>query len=214
VIDVPFKLPLVIDLGAVVLFSITGALAARQKRYDLVGVLTLALAVGLGGAFLRDGIFLQDGPPAALKDGRYLLAVIVGAAAGAFFARWLHRLQLVILLADALGLGLYSVYGAQKAILAGLPILSAVLVGTVNAAGGSVLRDVLVREEPILFKPGQFYALAAIVGCATFVVLDVSLGQPTPVAAGAGVLVTLVLRLGSIWLGWRTGSLDDHTQGP
>jgi len=214
VIDVPFKLPLVVDLGAVVLFSITGALAARQKRYDLVGVLTLALAVGLGGAFLRDGIFLQDGPPAALKDGRYLLAVIVGAGVGAFFARWLHRLQLVILLADALGLGLYSVYGAQKAILAGLPILSAVLVGTVNAAGGSVLRDVLVREEPILFKPGQFYALAAIVGCATFVVLDVSLGQPTPIAAGTGVLVTLVLRLGSIWLGWRTGALDDHTQGP
>lgn len=213
-IDVPFRLPLAVDLGAVGLFSVTGALAARQKRYDLVGVLTLALAVGLGGAFLRDGIFLQEGPPAALRDGRYLLAVIAGAAIGAFFGRRLHQFQLVILLADALGLGLYSVYGAQKALLAGLPILSAVLVGTVNAAGGSVLRDVLVRDEPILFKPGQFYALAAIAGCATFVVLDVSAGQPTPVAAGAGVLVTLVLRLGSIWLGWRTGALDDHAHGP
>jgi uncharacterized membrane protein YeiH len=214
VLDVPFRLPLVVDLGAVGLFSVTGALAARQKRYDLVGVLTLALAVGLGGALLRDGIFLQAGPPAALRDGRYLLAVLAGAAVGVFFARWLHQFSLVILLADALGLGLYSVYGAQKALLAGLPILSAVLVGTVNAAGGSVLRDVLVREEPILFKPGQFYALAAIAGCAAFVVLDVALGQPTPVAAGAGVAVTLVLRLGSIWLGWRTGALDDHARGP
>lgn len=213
-LDAPFKLPLVVDLGAVGLFSVTGALAARQKRYDLVGVLTLALAVGLGGAFLRDGIFLQAGPPAALRDGRYLLAVLAGAAVGVFFARWLHQFGLVILLADALGLGLYAVYGAQKALLAGLPILSAVLVGTVNAAGGSVLRDVLVREEPILFKPGQFYALAAIAGCATFVVLDVALGQPTSIAAGAGVVVTLVLRLGSIWLGWRTGALDDHAQGP
>jgi uncharacterized membrane protein YeiH len=214
VLDAPFRLPLVVDLGAVGLFSVTGALAARQKRYDLVGVLTLALTVGLGGAFLRDGIFLQAGPPAALRDGRYLLAVLAGAAVGVLFARRLHQLRLVILLADALGLGLYSVYGAQKALLAGLPILSAVLVGTVNAAGGSVLRDVLVREEPILFKPGQFYALAAIVGCATFVVLDVALGQPAPIAAGAGVAVTLVLRLGSIWLGWRTGALDDHGHGP
>jgi uncharacterized membrane protein YeiH len=214
VIDVPFKLPLAVDLGAVGLFSVTGALAARQKRYDLIGVLTLALTVGLGGAFLRDGLFIQDGPPAALHDGRYLLAVLAGAAVGVFFARWLHHLQLVILLADALGVGLYAVYGAQKAILAGLPILSAILVGTVNAVGGSVLRDVLVRDEPILFKPGQFYALAALLGCATFVVLDVAAGQPTPVAAGAGVAVTLVLRIGSIWLGWRTGALDDAAQGP
>jgi uncharacterized membrane protein YeiH len=214
VIDVPFKLPLVVDLGAVGLFSVTGAMAARQKRYDLVGALTLALVVGLGGAFLRDGIFLQDGPPAALHDERYLAAVLVGAGVGIFFARWLHRLRLVILLADALGLALYTVYGAQKALLAGLPILAAVLVGTTNSVGGSVLRDVLVREEPILFKPGQFYALAAIVGSATFALLDVVAGLPTPLAAGAGVAVTLVLRLGSIRLGWRTGAIDDEIQTP
>jgi len=214
VIDVPFKLPLSVDLGAVGLFAVTGALEARRKRYDLVGVLVLALVVGLGGAFLRDGLFLQDGPPAALHDGRYLAAVLVGAVVGVLFAPWIHRLRVVILLADALGLGLYAVYGAQKAILAGLPLLSAVLVGTTNAVGGSVLRDVLAREEPILFKPGQFYALAAMVGCLAFVVLDVAAGQPTPVAAGAGVLVTLVLRLGSIRLGWRTGALDDEAQGP
>ncbi len=213
-IDVPFKLPLVVDLGAVGLFSVTGAMAARQKRYDLVGALTLALVVGLGGAFLRDGIFLQDGPPAALHDERYLAAVVVGAGVGIFFARWLHRLRLVILLADALGLALYTVYGAQKALLAGLPILAAVLVGTTNAVGGSVLRDVLVREEPILFKPGQFYALAAIAGSAAFALLDVVAGLPTPLAAGAGVAVTLVLRLGSIRLGWRTGAIDDDSQTP
>jgi len=213
VLDVPFKLPLVVDLGAVGLFSVTGALAARQKRYDLVGALVLALAVGLGGAFLRDGLFLQDGPPAALHDWRYLAAVLAGAAVGILFARRLHRLQFAMLLADALGLGLYAVYGAQKALLAGLPILSAVLVGTTNAVGGSVLRDVLVREEPILFKPGQLYALAAISGSAAFVLLDVVARQPTPVAAGAGVLVTLGLRVGSLRLGWRTGALDDGPRG-
>jgi len=214
VTDVPFHLPPAVDLGAVGLFAVTGALAAREKRYDLVGAGALALVTGLGGAFLRDGLFLQDGPPASLHDGRYLAAVLVGAALGVGFARWLHRLRLVILLADALGLGLYGVYGAQRAILAGLPLLSAVLVGTVNAVGGSVMRDVLVREEPLLFKPGQFYALAAMAGCAAFVLLDVVAGQPTPVAAGAGVATALVLRLGSIRLGWRTGALDDHRQGP
>jgi uncharacterized membrane protein YeiH len=212
--DLPFQLPLAVDLGAVWLFATTGAMAARQKRYDLIGAAVLALVTGLGGALLRDGIFLQDGPPAALQDGRYLAAVLAGAGVGVYFARVLHRLRLVILLADAVGLGLYGVYGAQKAIQAGLPLLSAVLVGTVNAVGGGLLRDVLVREEPLLFKPGQFYALAATAGCAVFVLLDVQLGQPTWLAASAGVLVALGLRVGSISLGWRTGALSDEPPGP
>ncbi|MCM2333642.1 MAG: TRIC cation channel family protein [Anaeromyxobacteraceae bacterium] len=212
--DLPFQLPLAVDLGAVALFAATGAMVARQKRYDLVGAAVLALVTGLGGALLRDGIFLQAGPPAALRDGRYLAAVVAGAAVGVFFAGVLHRLRLVILLADAVGLGLYGVYGAQKALLSELPILSAVLVGTVNAVGGGILRDVLVREEPLIFKSGQFYALAAMAGCAVFAILDVTPGLSTPLAAGAGVAATLALRLGSIRLGWRTGALSEEPPGP
>jgi len=212
--DVPFQLPLALDLGAVALFAATGAMVARQKRYDLVGAAVLALVTGLGGALLRDGLFLQAGAPAALQDGRYLAAVLAGALVGVLFAGVLHRLRLVILLADAVGLGLYGVYGAQKALLADLPILSAVLVGTVNAVGGGILRDVLVREEPLIFKSGQFYALAAMAGCAAFALLDVTLALPTPLAAGAGVAVTLALRFGSIRLGWRTGALTEEPPGP
>jgi uncharacterized membrane protein YeiH len=212
--NVPFQLPLAVDLGAVALFAATGAIVARQKRYDLVGATVLALVTGLGGALLRDGIFLQAGPPAALRDGRYLAAVLAGAAVGVLFAGLLHRLRLVILLADAVGLGLYGVYGAQKALLADLPVLSAVLVGTVNAVGGGLLRDVLVREEPLVFKSGQFYALAAMAGCAVFALLDATFSQTTALAASAGVAATLALRLGSIRLGWRTGALSEEPPGP
>lgn len=212
--DLPFQLPLAVDLAAVGLFAATGAMAARQKRYDLVGAVVLALVVGLGGALLRDGLFLQVGPPAALRDGRYLAAVLVGAAVGVFFARYLDRLRLGILLADAVGLGLYAVYGAQKALLLDLPPLSAVLVGTVNAVGGGLLRDVLVRDEPLLFKPGQLYAVAAVAGCSVFVLVDGLAGQTTRLAATAGVLTALALRVGSIRLGWRTGALSDEPPGP
>jgi uncharacterized membrane protein YeiH len=212
VYDAPFQLPLAVDLGAVALFAATGAMVARQKRYDLVGAAVLALVTGLGGALLRDGLFLQAESPAALRDGRYLAAVLAGTAAGVFFAGVLHRLRLVILLADAVGLGLYGIYGAQKALQADLPFLSVVLVGTVNAVGGGILRDVLVREEPLVFKSGQFYALAAMAGCAAYALLEA--GQPTPLAAGVGVAVTLALRLGSIRLGWRTGALSEEPPGP
>ncbi|HVI92738.1 MAG TPA: TRIC cation channel family protein, partial [Anaeromyxobacter sp.] len=79
----PFHLPLAIDVTAAFLFSVTGALAAVRKRYDLVGILVLALSTGLGGALLRDGVFLQA-PVAFLADGRYLMAVLAGAIVGAF----------------------------------------------------------------------------------------------------------------------------------
>jgi uncharacterized membrane protein YeiH len=212
--DVPFQLPLAIDLGATALFAGTGAIAAVRKRYDLVGVGALALVTGLGGSLLRDGVFLQAGPPAALHDGRFLVMVLLGATAGVLFARWFHRARLLVALADALGLGLYAVYGADRALAAGLPILACVLVGCVNAVGGGLLRDVLSREEPLLFKPGQFYAMAALGGCVTFVVLDGPFGLPTMTAAAAGTAVALLLRLGSIRLGWRTGALADEAPGP
>jgi uncharacterized membrane protein YeiH len=209
VVDPPFQLPLLVDLGAVVLFSATGAIEGMRKRYDLIGVAVLALVTGLGGSLLRDGIFLQSGPPASLQDGRFLAAVLGGTALGVVFAKGFHRLRLVVAVVDALGLGLYAVYGAQKAMLAGLPLLAATLVGTVNAVGGGLLRDVLAREEPMLFRPGGFYALAAVAGAAAFVLLDGLAGQSTRLAAAAGVGVTLLLRFGSIRLGWKTGALSD-----
>jgi uncharacterized membrane protein YeiH len=209
VVDQPFQLPLYVDLGAVVLLAATGAIEGIRKGYDLIGVAVMALVTGLGGALLRDGIFLQGGPPASVQDGRYLAAVLVGAALGVVFARGFHRLRLVVAIVDALGLGLYAVYGAQKAMLAGLPPLAATLVGTVNAVGGGLMRDVLVREEPMLLRPGGFYALAALAGATTFVALDELPGRSTHLAAMAGVAVVLLLRFGAIRLGWKTGALSD-----
>lgn len=203
-----FHLPIAFDLTATFLFAITGALAAIRKRYDLVGVLVLALVTGLGGALLRDGLFLQNGPPAVITDGRYLIADLAGAATGIFFARHLHRLRLAFTLADALALGLYGVVGAQKSLVARLPLVTATLVGVVNAVGGGLLRDVLVREEPLIFKPGEFYALSALAGCVLFLALGL-LGLAASDAALAAIALTFAVRLLSVRLGWRTGALSD-----
>jgi uncharacterized membrane protein YeiH len=204
--DGRFVLPIAFDVAAAFLFAITGALAAVRKRYDLVGILVLSFATGLGGALLRDGLFLQQGPAAVLTDGRYLLGVLAGGATGAFFARHLHRLKLVLVVVDALALGVYGVVGAQKSLDAGLPLLSAALVGTVNAVGGGVLRDVLVREEPLIFKPGEFYALASLAGCILFIVLVSAFHATEEVSALAGIALAFSLRLLSIRLRWRTGA--------
>ena len=74
------NLPPVIDLGATFLFSITGAMEAIRRHYDPIGLFVLALACGLGGGLLRDGLFIQAGPPAAMRDASYMMAVVAPAA--------------------------------------------------------------------------------------------------------------------------------------
>jgi uncharacterized membrane protein YeiH len=205
-----FHLPLALDLAATCVFAVTGAVVARRKRFDVIGVAVLALVAGLGGALLRDGLFLQRGPPAVIRDGRYLAAVLAGGAAGAWFAGHLHRLSLLFRLTDAAGLGLYAAVGAQQASEAGLPFLGALLVSSVNAVGGSVLRDLLCGEVPLLFRPGELYAIAAIGGGAVFLVLARVARTPDAVAAAGCVVIAFALRELSVRLGWRTAPFEEE----
>ncbi|HET8540853.1 MAG TPA: TRIC cation channel family protein [Anaeromyxobacter sp.] len=205
-----FPLLLALDLAATCVFAVTGALAARRKRFDVIGVAVLALVAGLGGALLRDGLFLQAGPPVVIRDGRYLAAVLAGGVAGVWFTAHLHRLSLLFLLTDAVGLGLYAAVGAQKATEAGLPFLGALLVASVNAVGGSLLRDVLCGEVPLLLRPGELYAIAAIGGGTAFLALSRLADAPDAVAATACVAIAFALRIASVRLGWRTAALEDE----
>jgi uncharacterized membrane protein YeiH len=202
-----FQPPVALDLAASFFCAITGALAAVQKRYDLVGLFVLALVTGVGGGLLRDGIFLQAGPPAMLQDGRYLLAVAGAATVTALFARHLHRLRTAFIIADAIALGIYAIVGTQKTLAAGLPAVDAVLVGLVNAVGGGVLRDVLVREEPLIFQPSELYAIAALAGSGLFALLMVGLHASPSIAAPVAIGVTIAVRLLAIRLGWRTEAI-------
>src|SRR3982750_129652 len=161
-------LRLYIDLGATFLFAVTGAMFALRRGYDWVGGVVLALCSGLGGGLMRDSLFIQEGAPAAMRTASYLWAVVAGCAATVLFHRFAERMEKTFLFADALGLGAYGVVGTSKAYAAGLSPVACIFVGVVNAVGGSVIRDVLVRAEPLVFKPGQFYALAALLGCCAY----------------------------------------------
>lgn len=199
-----FNLPIEIDLAATYLFGLTGALAAMKRGYDWIGLLALAFATALGGGLIRDGIFISQGPPAATKDSRYVIVVALAALTGPLFRSHVVRWNKLIAWLDALGLGAYAVVGIEKSLNAQLSVAAAILVGIVNAVGGSVLRDVLVREEPLLFKPGQFYALAATVGCVLFVELTVHFQFPAVRAAFITIGTTFALRVLAIRFNWAT----------
>ena len=200
-----FHLPVWFDLGATFAFALTGAIAAIKRGYDIVGVFFLALATGLGGGLIRDGVFLPGtGPTPLLSDSRYVSLVAGAALAGVLFRRHVLRALRSFAIIDALGLGAYAAFGTQKALQSGLAAPAAVLVGVINAAGGSLLRDVITREEPLVFRPGQFYVLTALAGAVTFVFLTAELSLAATPAAIVAIAVTVVFRVLTIMFNWRT----------
>jgi uncharacterized membrane protein YeiH len=202
-----FTLPIYIDLSATCLYAMTGALLAIRRHYDVVGLFVLALVSGVGGGLIRDGIFIQHGPPIAMSDGRYLLVVIIGCIAAALFRAYIDRLQTAFLFADALGLGCYAVVGVEHALNAQLPAITAVMIGVITACGGGLLRDVLVRDEPLLFKPGQLYVLAALIGASLFSLLLFHARVSVATAALVAIGCCFVFRMLAIAFNWKTASL-------
>jgi len=209
-----FILPIYFNLGATFLYALTGALVAIRRRYDIIGLFVLAAVSGVGGGLIRDCVFIEQGPPLAMRDQRYLYAVIAGCLAAALFSHRMDRLQKGFLLADALGLGAFAVVGVSRALSVGIPALSAVTVGVINAAGGGLLRDVLVREEPLLFKPGQFYVLAALLGAGLFTVLVARFARPVESSGLLAVAITFVFRLLAITFNWKTASVGKRLIPP
>jgi uncharacterized membrane protein YeiH len=205
--DPLIRLPLAFDLVATFVSALAGAVVAARRHYDFVGVFALAFVTGLGGAVIRDGIFLNAGPPAAVRDSRYLLAVLAATLLGVGIDRLSTPLSHIALFFDAIGLGVYAVVGADRSLVVGLSHLGAILVGVVNAIGGGVLRDILTREEPIVFKPGQFYAVAATISATLYVTLregmEVNPGTGAVFAAGLGIAVRLL----AVRYDWKTRPL-------
>jgi uncharacterized membrane protein YeiH len=213
-----FHLPVWFDLGATFAFALTGALAAIKRGYDIVGVFFLALATSIGGGLIRDGVFLPGGGATPLlTDPRYIEVIVAATIAGALFGGHVKRFHRLIAVIDALGLGAYAAFGTEKALTAGLAVPAAILVGVINAAGGGLLRDIIAREEPLVFKPGQFYVLTALAGTVTFVFLTVTLEVAATPAAVTAIAVTFVFRALTITFNWRTtpvGAPEDHDLTP
>jgi uncharacterized membrane protein YeiH len=183
---------LVLNLCGTFIFGLSGGLAAVRAKLDLFGVVVLAAVVGLAGGITRD--LLIGVPPATFRDWRYLAAV---AAAGlvCYFARpLLERIQRSVLVFDAVGLGLFCVTGATKALDFGVGPVPAILLGAITGIGGGILRDVLLREVPTVLRH-DLYAIPALLGAAVLVIAQES-GSSNPafpvVAAAICVAVRIV----------------------
>ncbi len=188
-----------LDLIGVAVFAVSGALAAGRRGLDLIGVIVLAAATAIGGGTIRD-VLLDRQPIFWLADSSYLVVIIVAALLTVAYTRWRPAPRAALLIADALGLALFSVVGAQIAEATGLPALSGILLGTVTGTAGGAVRDILSAEVPLILRRGRFYATAAIAGTSTYFLL-VRGGMEHVPASLLGMIVCAALRFASIWWG-------------
>lgn len=205
-------LVLALDLAGTFVFALSGAAVGIRRKLDLFGVLVLSFVAATAGGMTRD-VLIGATPPAAILDWRYLAVALV-AGLLMFFSYPVRgryqideRLRRPIHVLDAVGLSLFTVAGALKALAFQLGPVEAVLIGILTAVGGGVVRDVLAAEVPVVLR-SELYAVAAMAGAAVLV-LGREMGLTSEIAALAGAGTCFAVRIAALWRRWHLPTAHD-----
>ncbi len=190
----------IFDLLGTFAFAVSGVLAAKQKRLDLFGITFIAFVTACGGGIFRD-LSLGATPPAAFDDWRYMTVPVVAVAFTLVFRRYIERLSFPIFLFDAIGLGVFAVSGAHKALVWGASPQMAVFMGMLTSIGGGMIRDIMLNRTPDVLSK-EIYGLAALVG-ATIMTLGSYTNMHNIVVAAIGASVAFLIRFLSFHRGWE-----------
>ena len=188
----------VLDYLGVGIFAVTGAMAALERRQDIITCIFFGAITGSGGGTLRD---LLIGAPVFWVHAPAYLVVCVAAAPAVWLSRGVGINPRVLLWVDAVGLSAYAVVGADKALDAGLGAPVCIVMGVLTACFGGVLRDVL-SEQPSVLLRREIYVTAAIAAASVFVIAS-AVGLAHAGAAALGVCTGLIVRGGALTFGWR-----------
>ena len=205
VLAIPFWL----EFAATISGGISGAMSATRARYDVFGVVCIAIVTGLAGGMLRD-ILLQDYGIYAFQEPSLIVGCAVCGILVFFLGKLVSYLDPVIDLLDNLSVALWAVIGTGKGLQAGIGVIPAVIMGTITAVGGGIIRDISMGREPEVFHAGTLYGLAAFLGSVLYAVMALT-PVLEPYAELVCVIFILALRYASLAFGWRTSPPRDYS---
>ncbi|MDW2041129.1 TRIC cation channel family protein [Vibrio sp. 2130-1] len=185
-----------IDLFGTAIFAVSGVLLAGRLKMDPFGVIVLGSVTAIGGGIIRD-MALGATPVFWITDTTYLWVIFITCLLTMILVRRPKRLAWWVLpVCDAIGLAVFVGIGVEKALAYNASGMVAVIMGVITGCGGGIIRDVLAREVPMVLR-SEVYATACIIG-GIFHTMAVSMGYDHSTALLAGVISTLVIRLGAI----------------
>ena len=199
------------QFAGTVVFAVSGVFAVAGRGLDWFGGIVVGIVTAVGGGTVRD-LVLGTSPVFWVKDDAYLLLAVAGALAGILLVRALgdgssRRFDKGLQLADAAGLALFSVVGANVALEVGDAGPVAVVTGVLTGVGGGVVRDLLAGRTPLVMR-GEIYATAALAGVVVFVCLDELTAVTEPISAAIGMAMILGLRGLGISRGWSLPPIE------
>ena len=189
-----------LDVVGTFAFALSGGVRAVENKMDAFGIVFLSFVAAVSGGILRD-ILIGSLPPVALQSELYVgIAILAGTICFFFYDKIIHLARPVAIF-DAIGLGLFCVVGARKALDASLsPVMSALL-GMLTAAGGGIAADIMSARPPMVFQR-EIYALAALAGAA-ILTLGYQVGLPDAIIAPLAAIFAISLRLIAITYDWH-----------
>ncbi|MBQ7941149.1 MAG: trimeric intracellular cation channel family protein [Muribaculaceae bacterium] len=189
---------LIVEIIGTLAFAISGIRLAAVKRFDWFGAYIVGLVTAIGGGTIRD-LFLST-TPFWMLNYWYLVVTAIALGLVIIFKRYLVRLDHTVFIFDTIGLALFVVIGMQKSIDFGFPMWVAIIMGTITGAFGGVLRDILINEEPLIFRK-EVYATACIAGGLVYWLIAYCNGS-TVVQQVACATIIIVVRVLSVVYNW------------
>lgn len=160
----------IIDLTGTFVFAMSGVITASERRMDIFGASVIGFVTAVGGGTIRD-ILIGSTPVGWMLNSHYLFAISAGILVALFLHKHISRWYKTMFLFDTVGIGLFTLLGMQKTLTFGLSPTVAVMMGTVSAVFGGVVRDVLVNRVPLIFRK-EVYATACLAGAIFYAILE------------------------------------------
>jgi uncharacterized membrane protein YeiH len=205
--DLANKTPLWLALVTVGVNAAVGALRASiddEHHWDIVGMATFAVLMGLGGGFIRD-FLIGNQPVESLRTPWYLVTVLGVIGAVLVLGERISRITFLVNLLNALALGLFSIVGTAHGLRAGLPVISSIFIGVVSAVGGGVLVSLMKDEVPTILLASTPNALVALLSAIVYAITDV---WDARAASVFGIVAAVAAHYTAHGLGIETQRID------
>ena len=171
-------------------FAISGIRHAAAKNFDWFGGYVCGIAVAIGGGTIRD--VMLGTTPFWMTSPFYMLCTALALVLGVTFGKWIEPLKNAWFVFDTVGLALFTIAGIQKSVMFGQPYWVAIIMGCITGAAGGVIRDVLLNNEPVIFRK-EIYAIASVIGGVAYWIV-IHLDNSIELAAIVSFAVTVTIR--------------------